>query len=128
MLPLPRGSLLTRCLQDARPEHVLLAVGLQERLPSSVVAKCRFLPHSGRKTDFFDRAHLISLLPALMHSTSSHPRVHGVWGAIITMLQECASERAGTVTTFWDILEHSLFTSSHERKCVMLWLCAALRK
>lgn len=75
-----------------------------------------YSPNGSLKSDFFSRGHLVKLLPALMHSTAAHPRVHSVWSVITPKLQECARAQPGTVSAFWDVVEQNLFTSSHERK------------
>lgn len=106
-----------RPAQDARAEHILMALGLLNRLPAGMLARCNLLPQSGQVSDFFEREHLSVLLPALMQSTAVHPRVHAVWGVIIALLQACAAESSGAVSTFWETAEQTLFTSSHERKC-----------
>jgi hypothetical protein len=96
-----------------------MALGLFGRMPAGLLARCHLLPqHSGQVSDFFKGAHLAALLPALMQSTAVHPRVHAVWGVIIELLQTCAAEESGAMSTFWETAEQTLFTSSHERKCV----------
>lgn len=95
-----------------------MALGLLDRMPSALLARCHLLPHSGQVSDFFERSHLAALLPALMQSTAVHPRVHAAWSVITALLQSCAVEGSVAVATFWETVEQTLFTSSHERKCV----------
>ena len=64
----------------------------------------------------FERGHLAALLPALLTSTSAHPRTHSVWPALIRLLLRQPNATAA-VEAFWDVAcEQSLFTSSHSRK------------
>jgi hypothetical protein len=113
------------CSQSADAEALLLAVELADRLPSSLLTRCALLPATGLR-GLFDKVHLAALLPALLSSTSAHPRVHSVWTSLVKLLSSgsaFATPAAGhaAVETFWDLAcESSLFASSHERKCVQL--------
>ena len=89
---------------------------LADRLSPSATARCVLLPSAGSSA-LFSKQHLESLLPALLSSTAAHPRVHTVWEALVERLSR---EKRGAAEVFWEVAcENSLFTSSHERKCVL---------
>ncbi len=114
-----RVRLTAACLaQSADAETVLLALELSGQLPADFVARCPVLgPDGGRA--FCEPAHLSSLLPALLASTASHPRVHSVWSSLVPLVARSATAGSGAAEAFWDVVcEQNLFTSSHERKCV----------
>ena len=110
-----------RLWQAADAEAVLLALALCDRLPAELAARCSVLPPAPRGRDALcERAHLERLLPALLSSTSAHPRVHSVWAALVPLVARGAAASAGAAAVFWDVVcEQNLFTSSHERKCVL---------
>jgi len=111
VMPCVHGLTLS---QSADAETLLLALELADRLPGAWKSRCPVLP-AGEAGAVLEREHLGRLLPALLSSTSAHPRTHCVWGIITRMLLKSP---AGTVEAFWEVAcEQSLFTSSHERKC-----------
>lgn len=101
---------------------MLLAVELGRQLSPSAAAACAVLPPGGT-AELFDKSHFAALLPALLSSTTAHPRVHSVWKPIVKLLSEISHARApahaahAAVETFWDAAGEGLFQSSHERKC-----------
>ena len=102
-------------VQSADAEALLLAVKLVDRLSPNAMARCELLPSAGSSA-FFSKQHLDTLLPALLSSTAAHPRIHSVWEALVERLSR---EKRGAVETCWEVAcENSLFSSSHERKCV----------
>ena len=121
--------------QSADAEAVYMALELADKLPSSAAARCAVLPRAGLAR-LFDRAHITALLPALLASTAAHPRVHSVWATLVKLLSRRAAHAQPAaanpaVESFWSVAcEGSLFTSSHERKCVTHAVapCAAVRR
>ncbi|CAM6089353.1 unnamed protein product [Calypogeia fissa] len=134
---------LTDCLKEGEdsigPESLFLALRFHSKLPKSAFESCKVIPDSGNLIEIFEKDHLMSLLPCLKESTSSHPRVHLVWDPLLQILfSEVATPKSGKknkrsletganlgtrLETFWStVVDGSLLASSHERKHLAMQL------
>lgn len=134
-------------INNGSADSLLLALRLQEQLPTSVVESCPLLPNSRSTHALFEPSHLLSLLPVLKDSSSCHPRVHPVWSTLIELLfldsnaegrrqtpskkkkrrkmerNEAVETVDQRVVSFWTlVVDKSLLTSSHERKYLAMEL------
>ena len=107
-------------LESADASTVFLAVSLWDRLPASLLPRCVALPGPAMdKAALFERTHLAALLPALLTASSTHPRMHSCWGALLALLPRDAETEAASAqaVALWEVVcEGGLFSSSHERK------------
>ncbi len=88
-------------------QALLLALRLWHRLPTDALARCKLLPHGGSPPPFgfwdapdsvprsaieptatavLSVGHMTALLPLLLASSSSHPRLHQIWGCLLALL------------------------------------------
>ncbi|GFR51036.1 hypothetical protein Agub_g13364, partial [Astrephomene gubernaculifera] len=109
---LPLGKMLAAPVEESTPEALLLALVLWPHLPASVISSCRLLPPNtpppppelfasassqplsaattaaaaATAAGFFTAEHLRRLLPLLLASSASHPRMHTLWRYVLPML------------------------------------------
>jgi hypothetical protein len=84
-------------------QALMLALRLWPRLPAAAVERCPLLPSApaagaftGAPHDaaaaaaaaagFFRKPHLEALLPVLLATTQSHPRLHSLWPTLLALL------------------------------------------